>query len=140
MHVTEFLNRTNRRNRNYQIDCKVQQRLINYAKDLEQRRCQLAHQLHSEERMLDVEMAQLLQARVDAVQNERIEWIQMSLMNSEQAEHDLIKLKQLQREIESSEEYRHAETKHILLDTKRAQLFQIEERKQLRRSQKLTKY
>lgn len=99
MHVAEFLNRTNRRNRNTQIEGKVQRRLGEYAKDLEERRRQLAEQLHSEERQLDEELAELLQARLEAAQNQRIEWIQLQLMRSEQEEQQLLQLKQQQREM-----------------------------------------
>ncbi|XP_064547951.1 PH domain-containing protein DDB_G0287875 [Drosophila montana] len=133
MHVAEFLNRTNRRNRNAQIEGKVQRRLGECARDLEQRRRQLAEQLNSEQRQLDEELAELLQARLEAAQNQRIEWIQMALMRGEREEQELLQLKQQQREIENSEKHRESETKQILLETKRAQLYQIEERKELRR-------
>ncbi|EDW57179.1 putative golgin subfamily A member 6-like protein 3 [Drosophila virilis] len=133
MHVAEFLNRTNRRNRNAQIEGEVQRRLGEYAKDLEERRRQLAEQLHNEERQLDEELAELLQSRLEAAQNQRIEWIQLQLMRSERKEQQLLQLKQQQREIENSEQHRESETKQILLETKQAQLYQIEERKELRR-------
>lgn len=99
MHVTEFLNRTNRRNRNAQIDCSVECKLADYAEDLDRRRHQLARQLHSEQHQLDEELAELQKARLDLAQNQRIEWIQMSLMRDEAAEQQLLQLKKLQREM-----------------------------------------
>ncbi|XP_034479934.1 probable cyclin-dependent serine/threonine-protein kinase DDB_G0278487 [Drosophila innubila] len=132
MHVTEFLTRTNRRNVNSQINYKVQQKLEECLQDLENRRRQLAEQLQREERRLSEEIKELLKGREDAAQNERIEWIQMALIKREQEEEELIKKKQQQREIENSEEHRHMETKQILLDTKQAQLYQIEERRERR--------
>ncbi|KAL7735556.1 hypothetical protein ACLKA6_009521 [Drosophila palustris] len=133
MHVTEFLARTNRRNRDSQINFKVQQRLGECLQDLENRRRKLALLLHREERRLDEEREELLKLRVDAAQNARIEWIQMALIKNEQAEQELLKQKQQQRELENSEEHRHLETKQILLDSKQAQLYQIEERRERRR-------
>ncbi|KAM8711429.1 hypothetical protein ACLKA7_000551 [Drosophila subpalustris] len=133
MHATEFLARTNRRNRNSQINFKVQQRLGECLQDLENRRRKLALLLHREERRLDEEREELLKLRVDAAQNARIEWIQMALMKKEREEEELLKQKQQQREIENSEEHRHLETKQILLDSKQAQLYQIEERRERRR-------
>ncbi|EDW08310.1 trichohyalin [Drosophila mojavensis] len=133
MHVAEFLNRTNRRNRNTQIECHVERKLGEYAEDLDRRRHLLAHQLHSEEQQLYEELAELQQAQTDLEQNKRIEWIQMALMRDEAAERELLEQKQQQREIENSEEHRHEETRQILLATKEAQLYQIEERKERRR-------
>ncbi|KAH8396682.1 hypothetical protein KR215_002476 [Drosophila sulfurigaster] len=134
MHVVEFLRRTDRRNRNSQIDCKVQQKLGECRHDLQNRRRQLALQLQCEEQMLDVELSELLQAQEDAAKNERIEWIQMTLMKNEEADQLLIKQKKVQREIECSEEHRHMETRELLINTKQAQLYQIEESRERRRS------
>ncbi|KAH8296901.1 hypothetical protein KR044_000610 [Drosophila immigrans] len=133
MHVAEFLKRTNRRNRNSQIDCKVQQKLGECLHDLQHRRRQLAIQMQCEAQMFHEEMMELLQAQKDAAKNERIEWIQMALMKNEEADQELIKKKKLQREIEASEEHRHSETKQMLLNTKQAQLYQMEECRERRR-------
>jgi len=99
MHVTEFLTRTNRRNQNSQINYKVKQKLGECYQDLENRRRQLAIQLHWEERRLEEEMQDLLKARVDVAQNERIEWIQMAILKNEQEEQELLKQKHQQREM-----------------------------------------
>lgn len=99
MHVAEFLNRTNRRNRNTQIECSVERKLAEYAEDLDRRRQLLAHQLHCEEQQLYEELAELQQAQTDLAQNQRIEWIQMALMRDEAAERELLEQKQQQREM-----------------------------------------
>lgn len=154
MFVHEFLNCTTRRNRNLQIDCRVQQRIKLYAQELEERRHQLACQLHWEDQQLQLELEELQQARADAVEIKRIETIQLSIMQKEKTEQELIEQTRFQREMyvkstaflidndnsysflvlsENTEDYRHMETKQILLDTKQAQLYQIEERRERRR-------
>ncbi|KAH8370118.1 hypothetical protein KR093_002220 [Drosophila rubida] len=133
MHVAEFLKRTDRRNLNSQIDCKVQQKLGECQRHLQHRRRQLALQLQSEAQLLDEEMMELLQAHEDMEKNARIEWIQMAVLKNEEADQQLLKTKKEQREIECSEAHRHKETKDMLLNTKQAQLYQIEERRSRRR-------
>lgn len=99
MFVHEFLNRTTRRNQNLQIDCKVQQRIKSYAQELEERRHQLACQLHWEEQQLQLELEELQQARADVVENKRIETIQLSIMQKEKTEQELIEKTRFQREM-----------------------------------------
>lgn len=154
MFVHEFLNRTARRNLNLQIDCKVQQRIKSYVQNLEERRHQLACQLHWEEQQLQLELQELQQARADAAENKRIETIQLSIIQKEKSEKELIEQTRFQREMyvksialltdednsysffvisKNTEDYRHRETKEILLDTKQAQIYQIAERRERRR-------
>lgn len=99
MYVHEFLNRTTRRNRNLQIDCKVQQRMKAYAQELENRRLQLACLFHCEEQQLDLELDKLLQERADAEQNKRIESIQQAIMQKNEKEQELIEYTRFQREM-----------------------------------------
>ncbi|KAH8407614.1 hypothetical protein KR222_008081 [Zaprionus bogoriensis] len=133
MYVNEFLQRTELRNRNAQIERRVQQQMRACVQDLEQRRLQLARQLHGEEQQQQRQLEQLQQAAADSAQNKRIEWIQLAVMQNEKADQELIEQKKLQREIENSEEQRHLETKQLLLATKQAQLYQIEELRARRR-------
>lgn len=99
MFVHEFLNRTARRNLNLQIDCKVQQRIKSYVQNLEERRHQLACQLHWEEQQLQLELQELQQARADAAVNKRIETIQLSIIQKEKTEKELIEQTRFQREM-----------------------------------------
>lgn len=99
MFVHEFLNRTARRNLNLQIDCKVQQRIKSYVQNLEERRHQLACQLHWEEQQLQLELHELQQARADAAENKRIETIQLSIIQKEKTEKELIEQTRFQREM-----------------------------------------
>ncbi|XP_017146147.1 uncharacterized abhydrolase domain-containing protein DDB_G0269086 [Drosophila miranda] len=135
METIEFLNRTSRRNIKSQIGWKVAQRMREWSEDLDDRRGQLYVQLHREALQVDEEVAALLRARADEAERKRHEWIRMERLKREEAEQELLKVKQQQREIENSEAHRHMQTKQILLESKQAQLQQIEERQALRRRQ-----
>lgn len=99
MFVHEFLNRTTRRNRNLQVDYKVQQRMKACAQELEKRRLQLASLLHCEQQQLQLELEELLQARADAEENKRIEFIQLAIMRNDKKEQELIAHTRFQREM-----------------------------------------
>ncbi|XP_030388394.1 vicilin-like seed storage protein At2g18540 [Scaptodrosophila lebanonensis] len=135
MDPTEFLERTNNRNLKCQIGGMVEKRMREYTEDLDRRRMMLSQQLQMEALQWDEELALWLQAKAEEAEKQRHEWILLERMKREQAEVELLKLKQQQREIENSEAHRHRETKEILLETKYAQLQQIEERKALRRKE-----
>ncbi|XP_020799279.1 trichohyalin [Drosophila serrata] len=135
MDVTEFLNRTDRRNLKSQIDFQVAQKMREWYQDVDNRRMNLSLLLQTEALQEDEEIAEILQEQADEAERKRREWIEMERLKRDQAEKELVKVKQQQREIENSEAHCHMQTKEILLETKQAQLHQIEEKKALKRRQ-----
>ncbi|KAH8258502.1 hypothetical protein KR038_006954 [Drosophila bunnanda] len=135
MDVTEFLNRTERRNLKSQIDFQVAQKMREWYQDVDNRRMNLSLLLQTEALQADEEIAEMLQEQADEAERKRHEWIEMERLKRGQAEKELVKVKNQQREIENSEAHRHMQTKEILLETKQAQLHQIEEKKALKRRQ-----
>ncbi|XP_022225478.2 uncharacterized abhydrolase domain-containing protein DDB_G0269086 [Drosophila obscura] len=135
METIEFLNLTSRRNLKSQIGWQVAQRMRQWSEDLDNRRVQLYVQLQGDALRVDEEVAELLRARADEAERKRHEWIHMERLKREEAEQELLKVKQQQREIENSEAHRHMQTKQILLESKQAQLQQIEDRRALKRRQ-----
>ncbi|XP_001959861.2 trichohyalin [Drosophila ananassae] len=135
MEVTEFLSRTDRRNLKSQIDFQVARKMREWYQEVDKRRFSLGMLLQTESLREDEEIAELLQARADEAERRRHEWIEMERLKREEAEKELVKVKKQQREIENSEAYRHMQTKEILLETKQAQLYQIDEKKALKRRQ-----
>ncbi|KAH8275268.1 hypothetical protein KR026_004138 [Drosophila bipectinata] len=135
MEVSEFLSRTDRRNLKSQIDFQVARKMREWYQEVDKRRFSLSLLLQREALREDEEIAELLQERADEAERRRHEWIEMERLKREEAEKELVKVKKQQREIENSEAHRHMQTKEILLETKQAQLHQIEEKKALKRRQ-----
>ncbi|KAH8272934.1 hypothetical protein KR018_011538 [Drosophila ironensis] len=135
MEVMEFLSRTDRRNLKSQIDFQVARKMREWYAEVDNRRLKLSLMLQREALQEDEEIAELLLERANEAERRRIEWIQMDILKREEAEKELVKVKKQQREIENSEAHRHMQTREILLETKQAQLHQIEEKKALKRRQ-----
>ncbi|XP_016928422.2 cilia- and flagella-associated protein 53 [Drosophila suzukii] len=135
MEVVEFLTRTDRRNLKSQIGFQVAQRMREWYEDVDNRRWNLSLLLQKEALEADEKIAEMLQEQADEADRKRHEWIEMERLKREEAEKELVKVKKQQREIENSEAHRHMLTKEILLESKQAQLHQIEEKKALKRRQ-----
>ncbi|XP_017066021.1 involucrin [Drosophila eugracilis] len=135
MDVVEFLNRTDRRNLKSQIGFQVARKMREWYEDVDNRRWNLSLLLQKEALDADEKIAEMLQEQADEADRRRHEWIEMERLKREEAEKELVKVKNQQREIENSEAHRHMLTKEILLETKQAQLHQIEEKKALKRRQ-----
>ncbi|XP_017053779.1 GRB10-interacting GYF protein 2 [Drosophila ficusphila] len=135
MEVLEFLNRTDRRNLKSQIGFQVARKMREWQEDVDRRRWSLSMLLQREALQQDEMIAELLQKQADEMDRRRREWIEMERLKREEAERELVKVKTQQREIENSEAHRHMQSKEILLESKNAQLHQIEEKKALKRRQ-----
>ncbi|EDW89503.1 golgin subfamily A member 6-like protein 22 [Drosophila yakuba] len=135
MDVVEFLTRTDRRNLKSQIGFQVARKMRDWRADVDNRRWSLSLLLQKEALEADEQIAEMLQEQADEADRKRHEWIEMERLKREEAEMELVKVKKQQREIENSEAHRHMLTKEILLESKQAQLHQIEEKKALKRRQ-----
>ncbi|XP_016967807.1 trichohyalin [Drosophila biarmipes] len=135
MDVVEFLTRTDRRNLKSHIGFQVAQKMREWYEDVDNRRWNLSLLLQKEALEADERIAEMLQEQADEADRKRHEWIEMERLKREEAEKELVKLKKQQREIENYEAHRHMLTKEILLESKQAQLHQIEEKKALKRRQ-----
>ncbi|KAH8401863.1 hypothetical protein KR009_008269 [Drosophila setifemur] len=155
MALMEFLSRTDRRNLKSQIGFQVARKMREWYEEVDNRRLNLSLMLQREALQEDEEIAELLQMRADEAERRRHEWIEMERLKREDAEKELVKVKKQQREMyvgdllsyspiltykispfrENSEAHRHMQTREILLETKQAQLHQIEEKKALKRRQ-----
>ncbi|XP_075165251.1 uncharacterized protein LOC142237741 [Haematobia irritans] len=115
----------------------VKQKLQEYEVDLEQRRRRLRDILEFENSQLKEELLLLVQQRVETASRERLEWINTKRMEQHRAQEELLRVKKLQRDLENCEEWRHRQTQQLLVATKEAQIYQIEENKQRRLKEKL---
>uniref|UniRef100_A0A6P4FQL7 Plectin n=1 Tax=Drosophila rhopaloa TaxID=1041015 RepID=A0A6P4FQL7_DRORH len=117
MDVVEFLSRTDRRNLKSQIGFQVARKMREWYEDVDNRRWNLSLLLQKEALQADEKIAEMLQEQADEADRRRHEWIEMERLD------------------ENSEAHRHMQTKEILLESKQAQLHQIEEKKALKRRQ-----
>ncbi|XP_053965507.1 uncharacterized protein LOC128867914 [Anastrepha ludens] len=95
--------------------------------------------LESEHLTYSEELALLTKQRIEEAARKRHEWFGIQRMERELETEKFLKLKQLQREMESCEKARHLESKTLLMDSKRAQLYQIEEKEVMRQKEKKIK-
>ncbi|KAM7345485.1 uncharacterized protein ACRADG_011757 isoform 2-T2 [Cochliomyia hominivorax] len=107
----------------------VKEKLKEYEIDLEERQQKLSHILEFENMQYDEELALLLNEKLNEQYRKRLNWLNTKLIEEEDAEMELLKLKNQQRELENCEEWRHIQSKQLLLDSKKGQLYQIEEKK-----------
>ncbi|XP_017123162.1 plectin [Drosophila elegans] len=135
MNAVEFLSRTDRRNLKSQVGFQVARKMREWYEDVDNRRWNLCLLLQNEALQADEKIAEMLQEQADEADRRRHEWIEMERLKREEAEKELVKVKMQQREIENSEAHRHMLTKEILLESKQAQLHQIQEKKDLKRRQ-----
>ncbi|XP_054737674.1 uncharacterized protein LOC129244083 [Anastrepha obliqua] len=139
MEVIEFIEHTNLRNLKFNIKSMVQASLRRINEELEERRLMLRHMLESEHLTYSEELALLTKQRIEEAARKRHEWFGIQRMERELETEKFLKLKKLQREMESCEKARHLESKTLLLDSKRAQLYQIEEKEVMRQKEKQIK-
>ncbi|KAM7345484.1 uncharacterized protein ACRADG_011757 isoform 1-T1 [Cochliomyia hominivorax] len=129
MEIIEFLQKTEQKNIKSYIGMKVKEKLKEYEIDLEERQQKLSHILEFENMQYDEELALLLNEKLNEQYRKRLNWLNTKLIEEEDAEMELLKLKNQQRELENCEEWRHIQSKQLLLDSKKGQLYQIEEKK-----------
>ncbi|XP_073847067.1 uncharacterized protein [Musca autumnalis] len=132
MEVIEFLQRTDQKNLKNFIGFKVKQKLKDYELDRQERQSRLRNILEFEAMQQNEELFHLVKERVESAKRKRLEWINTKRMERQQAEEELLKLKNLQRQLENCEEWRHRQSQQLLLETKEAQMQQIAEKKSRR--------
>ncbi|XP_013106884.2 trichohyalin isoform X1 [Stomoxys calcitrans] len=137
MEIIEFLQTTQHKNLNNFIGFKVKQKLQEYEVELEGRRQKLRNILEFENCQLNEELLMLVTQRVKTAAQQRLEWINTKRMEQHKAQEELLRVKKLQRDLENCEEWRIRQTQQLLVATKEAQLYQIEEKKQRRAREKL---
>ncbi|XP_019892240.2 mRNA export factor GLE1 [Musca domestica] len=131
MEVIEFLQKTDYKNLHNFIGFKVKQKLQDYKLDLQERQVRLRNILNFESLQQNEELLFLAKERVESAKQQRLDWINTKCIERQQAEEELLKLKNRQRELENCEEYRLCQSQQILVETKQAQLEQIAEKKAL---------
>ncbi|XP_058983314.1 trichohyalin-like [Musca domestica] len=131
MEVIEFLQKTDYKNVQNFIGFKVKQKLQDYKLDLQERQGRLRNILNFESLQQNEELLLLAKERVESAKQQRLDWINTKCIERQQAEEELLKLKNRQRDLENCEEYRLRQSQQILVETKQAQLEQIAEKKAL---------
>uniref|UniRef100_A0A1I8MZG0 Trichohyalin-plectin-homology domain-containing protein n=1 Tax=Musca domestica TaxID=7370 RepID=A0A1I8MZG0_MUSDO len=129
MEVIEFLQKTDYKN--VQNFIGVKQKLQDYKLDLQERQGRLRNILNFESLQQNEELLLLAKERVESAKQQRLDWINTKCIERQQAEEELLKLKNRQRDLENCEEYRLRQSQQILVETKQAQLEQIAEKKAL---------
>ncbi|XP_065368910.1 trichohyalin [Calliphora vicina] len=129
MEIIEFLQTTEQKNIKSYIGMKVKEKLQEYEVVLQERKQILADILEFENMQYNEELILLLNEKLNEQFRKRLDWLNTKLMEQHKAEEELLKLKNQQRELENCEEWRHMQSKHLLLDSKKGQLYQIEEKK-----------
>ncbi|XP_037810825.1 trichohyalin [Lucilia sericata] len=129
MEIIEFLQTTEQKNIKSYIGMKVKEKLQEYEGALKERQQMLANILDFENMQYNEELILLMNAKLNEQFRKRLDWLNTKRMEEHKAEEELLKLKNQQRELENCEEWRHLQSKQLLLDTKKGQLYQIEEKK-----------
>ncbi|XP_012157859.1 uncharacterized protein LOC101452887 [Ceratitis capitata] len=136
MDIIEFFEHANCRNLKNTIKSKVHRRLQSISEVLDERRLMLRYLLEEGNLKYSKELALLARERIEKAAKDREEWFGIHRINREREIEKFLKLKQLQREMENCETWRHMQSKSLLLNTKQAQLYQIKEKESLREKDK----